>query len=431
MISKLVLVLCGRPGVHKKLRAGCITIFATAIFIGGGCGTFRFKKPQESKFFNPEYVSGNESQSLAQRRFEQPPTVVATIPVQPPQDVANQSTSGGESKSEAVKEEPRPSKRLWIFADSQKNQTPVKVPPGATFEPSVKVPPVELSATNLVPRREERGFFRSLFSRDDKKGDDGTELPRPIEITEPGGELDFKSTERDPSGEQSAAKTEKRGGFFGSLFSRKKVIEPTEKERFNPEEVPTLNVVPGENISRSVVDSVNLRPGLLLDIKVIVTGKNQLEPGAIRISDQGSIFLPMLGSVPANNITLDALRDDLTARYRRYFVNPEVLVDFARDASGEGLSPWGYVTVLGRVKNPGRIMIPATRDLTVSGAIQGAGGFDKSARINAISVTRRNPDGNGQTQRIVNLNAVGSDGKAEEDFVLGADDVVFVPEARF
>jgi protein involved in polysaccharide export with SLBB domain len=86
--------------------------------------------------------------------------------------------------------------------------------------------------------------------------------------------------------------------------------------------------------------------------------------------------------------------------------------------------------VLGRVKEPGRVAIPATRDLTVSGAIQQAGGFAPSAKDSAILVTRSLPDGKTES-RTINLKAVGTAGRLEDDIILQAEDVVFVPEAMF
>ena len=86
--------------------------------------------------------------------------------------------------------------------------------------------------------------------------------------------------------------------------------------------------------------------------------------------------------------------------------------------------------MLGRVKTPGRVGIPATRDLTVSGAIQKAGGFQTSARTESILVTRRGSNGEATTYTI-SLNAVGAGGKVDDDLPLQSEDVVFVPEARF
>jgi hypothetical protein len=45
-------------------------------------------------------------------------------------------------------------------------------------------------------------------------------------------------------------------------------------------------------------------------------------------------------------------------------------------------------------------------------------------------VTRARPDGNTES-RTINLKAVGTAGRLEDDIILQAEDVVFVPEAMF
>lgn len=177
-------------------------------------------------------------------------------------------------------------------------------------------------------------------------------------------------------------------------------------------------------------DVVKLRPGLVVNMTVLVAGKKEIDETAKRISDKGTMVLPLLGTLEVKDSSLEELSLKLTDLYRKYYVNPQVIVEFVRDANAEGISPWGYVTVLGRVKNPGRIALPATRDLTVSGGIQKAGGFNTSAKSDSILVTRRGPDGKSVTREI-DLNAVGADGRMEDDVVVEADDVVFVPESRF
>ncbi len=173
-----------------------------------------------------------------------------------------------------------------------------------------------------------------------------------------------------------------------------------------------------------------LRSGLTISVTVLVGGKMEISEPAKRISEGGTIVLPLLGEVTVADLTLDGLRIQLSQNYRQYFVEPQVILDFAPDAGSGEISPWGFITVLGRVKAPGRVALPATRDLTVSGAIQKAGGFDTSAKMNAILVSRPLPDGNIET-RNVNLNAVGKSGRLEEDITLEADDVVYVPESMF
>lgn len=176
---------------------------------------------------------------------------------------------------------------------------------------------------------------------------------------------------------------------------------------------------------------VRLRAGLMLDVTVLVSGKKEIQEHGKRVSDSGTLTLPMVGAVMVKDSTLDALVPQLETLYREYFVNPQVIVDFVRDENPEAVSPWGFATVLGRVKKPGRISLPATRDLTISGAIQQAGGFDTSAKDSAIRVTRRREDTGVIETREVNLRAVGAVGKLEDDIAVQPDDVIFVPELVF
>jgi polysaccharide export outer membrane protein len=171
-----------------------------------------------------------------------------------------------------------------------------------------------------------------------------------------------------------------------------------------------------------------LRPGLTVSIRVSVAGRDEVSQTRLRISERGTLTLPLVGEVPVSGMTLVACTERLTTLYEEYLVDPQVAVQF--EWTEGAISPWGTVTVLGRVTSPGKVPIPATRDLTVSAAIQQAGGFAPSARDNAITVSRANPDGT--TLRIeVDLRALGRRGNLEEDIVLQSGDVVFVPEQIF
>lgn len=178
------------------------------------------------------------------------------------------------------------------------------------------------------------------------------------------------------------------------------------------------------------VNAARLRPGLVITVTVLVSGKKEIESTGKRVTDKETIAMPLLGTVGVKDLTLDELGALLTSAYREYFINPQVIVEFVRDDNKEGLSPWGSVTVLGRVKKPGKISIPATRDLTVSAAIQQAGGFDTSAKETAIRVTHRLADGTMKI-REVDLHSVGAQGIMKDDLLLEQDDVVFVPEWVF
>jgi polysaccharide export outer membrane protein len=195
-----------------------------------------------------------------------------------------------------------------------------------------------------------------------------------------------------------------------------------------------LDVLTGQANDRAPMPAslgtARLRPGLVINVGVLVAGKKEIEAAGKRVTDKGTLVMPLLGSVPVRDLTLDELGQQLTTAYKEYFINPQVIVEFVRDDNKEGLSPWGSVTVLGRVKKPGKVGIPATCDLTLSAAIQQAGGFDTSAKETAIRITHRLPDGK-LYAREVNLHSVGAQGLVEEDVMLEPDDVVYVPELVF
>lgn len=219
----------------------------------------------------------------------------------------------------------------------------------------------------------------------------------------------------------------------------KSVSAPEGAVAASPSAETNAVAAPREDSEASAVEGGNggpaghvpqLGPGLVLQISVLVSGKKEIDEPAKRISASGDLSLPLVGNVPVSGLSLQQLAERLTTLYAEYFVQPQVVVEFVQDRDSDMVSPWGYVTVLGKVKNPGRVSLPPTQDLTVSSAIQKAGGLDTSAKDTAIRVTRRLPDG--QAERFdVNLRKVGARGRPQEDLNLKPGDVVFVPEMIF
>jgi len=189
-----------------------------------------------------------------------------------------------------------------------------------------------------------------------------------------------------------------------------------------------------ENIETAAdigADHARLRAGLTVQIKVLVLGKAEVDEENRRVSDGGSLVLPLIGNVHVSGMNLPELNRELTKRYSDYFLKPQVVVDYVMETGEEAISPWGYVTVLGKVKQPGRVNIPPTRDLTVSTAIQRVGGFDTSAKDSEIRVTRLNERGEPEIVT-VNLRDLGSKRVREQnDVILQPGDVVQVPEKFF
>ncbi len=171
--------------------------------------------------------------------------------------------------------------------------------------------------------------------------------------------------------------------------------------------------------------SSRIRPGFVLAVKVEVQGRWEVDEQRVRVSNEGEIRLPLIGSVRAVDHSLNELNKLLTELYGKYYVSPLVTLDFVIDSRERG-SPWGSVTVLGRVKNPGVVALPPTRTLSLIAAIQEAGGFDTSADQRNIRITSSD-----NTTRHINLRAMGRRGQMSEASTLADGDIVYVPERWF
>lgn len=171
-----------------------------------------------------------------------------------------------------------------------------------------------------------------------------------------------------------------------------------------------------------------LRTGLILALSVRVGDKLEVEPMRVQIMDKGEINLPMIGMVVCDGLTLPQLKRGLAERYGAFYRDPDVSLNFIYEPGA--VSPWGRVLVQGRVVQEGWVNIPPTRDLSVSSAIQLAGGYNKSAKKSDIIVTRRK-EGTGKQVLRVDLERVGRKGEIERDIGLLPGDVIYVPESNY
>lgn len=198
-------------------------------------------------------------------------------------------------------------------------------------------------------------------------------------------------------------------------------------------EPPATQVEPAEATTEPVTEEAGdnsplLRPGLMIRTTVFVAGKREIDAEVKRVSDNSVLDMPFIGNVSVAGQTLSELNATLQNRYKEFFINPQVVAEFVLEENPDAVSPWGSVSVLGRVKMPGRVNIPPTRDLSLSAAIQQAGGFDTSAKTSAILITRRKADG--KTEQItVDFRSVGKRGNLENDVILKPGDVISVPES--
>jgi polysaccharide export outer membrane protein len=103
----------------------------------------------------------------------------------------------------------------------------------------------------------------------------------------------------------------------------------------------------------------------------------------VRITPEGTISLPAIGSVLAQGLTLPELQRELNERYRQEVEGIEVIPVLTQRAPR-------YVYVLGEVATPGRFEL--TGPTTVIQAIGMAGSWNVGANLRQIVVFRRGDD---------------------------------------
>jgi polysaccharide export outer membrane protein len=140
----------------------------------------------------------------------------------------------------------------------------------------------------------------------------------------------------------------------------------------------------------------------------------------VRVSQEYTIVLPMIGSVDLKGKTLRQAEEMIRERYDRdYLVNPQVnvmVLDYAKRT----------VNVMGSVNTPGAVLFPQEEALTLLDAISRAGGFNRLADRKRVKLSRTTPDGKTEAVEI-NTDDLIKSGNTKS-FTLQRDDVIFVPE---
>lgn len=132
--------------------------------------------------------------------------------------------------------------------------------------------------------------------------------------------------------------------------------------------------------------------------------------GEFRVTDQGTIALPLVGAIPvAGRTTTQAERAiEEEMRRKNLFRDPSVAVE---------VQTYRPIFVLGLVERGGRF--PYEPGMTALSAVAVAGGFNYRAIQDYVSITRIGPDGRAIEYR------------APRDALIQPGDVVTVFERRF
>jgi polysaccharide export outer membrane protein len=183
------------------------------------------------------------------------------------------------------------------------------------------------------------------------------------------------------------------------------------------------------SIAESVVDpstpAGSATPALIVlgpgdSIGVHVYGQPDMD-GNVYVADDGSISLPLIGSIKVGGLSPVAAAKRVEAAFKEHqvLVDPHVSIAVLQSHSQ-------LVSVLGEVHTPGRY--PISPGTNVIALIAQAGGITDNG-ANRVYVLR--PDARGNIQRyVINLQGIGDTKDALPVTTLRAGDSVYVPRAQ-
>jgi polysaccharide export outer membrane protein len=142
----------------------------------------------------------------------------------------------------------------------------------------------------------------------------------------------------------------------------------------------------------------------------------------VRVTPEGTIALPAIGSVPAQGLTLPELQQELNEHYREQVEGIEVIPVLVQRAPR-------FVYVLGEVRNPGRFELVGPT--TAIQAISMAGGWNVGSNLRQVVVFRRADDWR-LLATTVNLQAplYGNKACPPGEIWLSDSDVLIVPKGK-
>ena len=174
-----------------------------------------------------------------------------------------------------------------------------------------------------------------------------------------------------------------------------------------------------EDLKSQLQVNYKIQPGDLLEISVF---KEADMSRTARVSGNGTITFPLAGNLKLSEMSVPEAEEYLAQKLSEFLVKPQVSVLIKEYGNKQ-------IYVLGEVKKPGAIQLPAERRLTVLEAITLAGGFTDLAAPDRTKVLR---NANGQNQNIpVIISRITKQGDKSADIFLEPNDTVYVPQSFF
>lgn len=157
------------------------------------------------------------------------------------------------------------------------------------------------------------------------------------------------------------------------------------------------------------------------DVLIVTVWKNQDLSREVAIRPDGMISMPLIGDVPAANLTANNLAKRIGDRLTEYMASPIVSVQLKEVNSY-------FIYVMGEISKPGKY--PLKSYANVMQGISLAGGFTPFAKKNKIKVLRVTTSGSSEKHQIeipVQYDDILKGSATLGNFYLRSGDVIVVP----
>jgi polysaccharide export outer membrane protein len=204
---------------------------------------------------------------------------------------------------------------------------------------------------------------------------------------------------------------------FTGCFAQ--MTPPAETSSLSPAAAQTTTTQSTGIPTETTSSTYKLQPYDLIDVSVY--SEEDLHKPA-RLGSDGTVLLPLIGSVKIGGLTVAEATDLITKKYGAGFVkNPSVLITVLQYRKST-------FSLLGQVMKPGIYEIPEGAHVTILEAVSMAGGYAPAAAQNSVTV-KRSVDG-----KDIMLKIRAGDMAQNPDvkpFELMAGDTILVPATQY
>ncbi len=184
-------------------------------------------------------------------------------------------------------------------------------------------------------------------------------------------------------------------------------------------QLPNASLSPG-NLPTSTEDGYILGVGDRVRVDIFNVPEYS---GEYRVLVDGTINLPLAGSIPVRGMTIQQATQTISQRYTASLRRPIITLSLQETRPIN-------IAIAGEINRPGSYSVSSADSLpTITRALQLAGGITQAADLGNVQLRRVRPGGGASQVVMVNLWQLLREGNLEQDIVLRDGDTLIIPTA--